>query len=392
MTVDAGGSGDPADAGRPVPPATGNGAGNGNGSGGRFRAPHRREAGGPRIRERVVITAYRLGSWVLGRLPFGPTVRVAGWLSDAVWWAWPEKRRYVRGNAARILGLPQDDRRVAALGRAVFRNQTRWVIEGFHLPRMSRDEHVALFEAPAADALHAVWEASDGLILVGLHIGNGEAAAAGLAGRGWPIHVLADDTAYEALFERMVAQRRAWGVEAIRWRNIRDVYRVLRNHQILGLLVDWGYRPDGQPVRLLGSWTTLPSGPAMLAARTGATILPFWTVRRADGTFFGAMGHPITVATTAPADIARATQAIADALEPVIREAPEQWCVFKPMWPDDPAQEALLAERARAALELPVAMSGQGRPLPGAGAAAGVSGAPADAPAAPSRRAAGAVG
>jgi hypothetical protein len=33
-------------------------------------------------------------------------------------------------------------------------------------------------------------------------------------------------------------------------------------------------------------------------------------------------------------------------IEPAVRQAPEQWCVFKPMWPDDPAEEARLAERA----------------------------------------------
>lgn len=316
-----------------------------NGDAGRLRAPHRREATGPRLREKAVVTAYRAASWVLGRLPFGPTVRVAGWISDAVWWAWPEKRRHVRANAARILDLPADDRRVAALGRAIFRNQTRWVVEGFHLPRMSREEHVALFDAPAADRLHEVWEASRGTIIVGLHIGNGDAAAAALAGRGWPVNVLAEDTAYDELFDLMFGQRRDWGIRVIRWRNLREVYRVLRNREILGLLVDWGYRPDGQPVRLLGRWTTLPAGPAVLAARTGATILPFWTVRRADGTFAGDAGEPIQVASTEPAEIARATQAIADALEPVIREVPEQWCVFKPMWPENGAEEALLAER-----------------------------------------------
>jgi KDO2-lipid IV(A) lauroyltransferase len=301
----------------------------------------------------MVVGAYRGGSWVLGRLPFGPTVRVAGWISDAVWWAWPEKRRHVRANAARILALPPEDRRVAALGRAVFRNQTRWVVEGFHLPRMSREEHVALFDAPAADRLHEVWEASRGTIVVGLHIGNGDAAAAALAGRGWPFNVLAEDTAYDELFELMFEQRRAWGVRVIRWRNLREVYRVLRNREMLGLLVDWGYRPDGQPVRLLGAWTTLPAGPAVLAAKTGATILPFWTVRRPDGTFAGDAGAPILVGSTAPAEIARATQAIADALEPIIRAVPEQWCVFKPMWPDDPAEEAALAARAGAVSAAP---------------------------------------
>lgn len=333
-----------------------------NGGGGRFRAPHRRPAAGPRLREKAVVTAYRGASWVLGRLPFGPTVRVAGWVSDAVWWAWPEKRRYVKANAARILDLPPHDRRVGALGRSVFRNQTRWVVEGFHLPRMSQAEHVALFDAPAADRLHEVWQASRGTIIVGLHIGNGDAAAAALAGRGWPVNVLAEDTAYDELFDLMFGQRREWGIRVIRWRNLREVYRVLRNREILGLLVDWGYRPDGLPVRLLGRWTTLPAGPAVLAARTGATILPFWTVRRADGTFAGESGEPIVVPSAEPAEIARATQAIADALEPVIREAPEQWCVFKPMWPDDPADEDSLAERWSA-----LAVAAMRAPEPGAG-------------------------
>ena len=318
-----------------------------NGNGGRFRAPHRRAADGPRMREKAVVTAYRAGSWILGRLPFGPTVRVGGWIAEAAYRGWPEKRRYVRANAARILGLPTDDRRVDTLARAVFRNQVRWVIEGMHLVRMTNAEHVTLFTGDGPDRLHDAWQASSGVILAGLHIGNGEVAAAALAGRGWPVHYLADDTAYDELFERFVVQRRAWGVEVIRWRNLRDVYRVLRNREILGLLVDWGYRPEGQPVRLLGSWTTLPPGPAVLAARTGATIIPFWTIRRPDGTFGGDVGTPIRVASSEPAEIARATQAIADALEVPVREAPDQWCVFKPMWPDDPAEEALLAERAR---------------------------------------------
>ncbi len=343
--------GTPGDAASAASPGT-----EANGNGGRFRAPHRRAGGGRRVREKVVVTGYRAGSWILGRLPFAPTVRVGGWIAVAVYGLWPEKRRYVRANAARILGLPAGDRRVEALGRAVFRNQVRWVIEGIHLARMSPAEHVAQFGGPGPEELRAAWHASNGVILAGLHIGNGDAAAAGMAGLGLPVHVLADDTAYEDLFEEFVAQRRAWGVEVIRWRNLRDVYRVLRNHEILGLLVDWGYRPEGQPVRFLGAWTTLPSGPAVLAARTGATILPFWTVRRRDGTFIGEVGEPIRVASAKPAEIARATQAIADALEAAAREAPEQWCVFKPIWPDDPAEEALLAARARgdgAAVALP---------------------------------------
>lgn len=337
-----------------------------NGAKGRFRAPHRREASGARLREKAAILGYRAGTAVIGRLPFGPTVRAGSLVADAAYVLWPEKRRFVRANAARILDVPAGDRRAGVLARAVFRNQVRWVIEGMRLIRQSNAEHVAQFDATAADRFHEAWLAARGLIIVGLHLGNGEAAAAALAGRGWPVHVVADDTAYEELFERMAAQRRAWGVEVIRWRNLRRVYEVLRAGEILALLVDWGYRPDAQPVRFLGAWTTLPAGPAVLAARTGASIVPFWTRRLPDGTFDGDFAAPIVAASSEPAEVARVTQAIADALEAGVRSIPDQWCVFKPMWPDDPAEEAALGARAAAARAPSGGPAAAREPAPGA--------------------------
>ena len=54
---------------------------------------------------------------------------------------------------------------------------------------------------------------------------------------------------------------------------------------MLALLIDWGYRSDGVPVRLFGAWTTLPAGPATLAAKTKSLILPVAIRRGADGMF-----------------------------------------------------------------------------------------------------------
>ncbi len=306
-----------------------------------LRAPHHREAQGRRLRARSAVLGYRAGAWTLARLPLGPATRVGGWIAVAVYWAWPARRRYVRANAARVLGVDASDRRVGHLARGVYRNQVRWVLELMRLSRLSQAERVAQIGDNAAEPFHSAWLESDGLIIVGAHLGNNEAAAAGLAGRGWPIHAVADDTAYEELFDHLNRERLSWGVGQIPWRNLREVFRVLRRREIVGLLVDWGYRPDGIPVRFFGAWTRFPAGPAVLAAKTGATILPFWVIRT-DGRHATEVGERITVASMEPADLARATQQIADTLEAGIRLAPEQWCVFKPMWPDDPAEIARL--------------------------------------------------
>ena len=163
---------------------------------------------------------------------------------------------------------------------------------------------------------------------------------------GIPTYGLADDTAYPELFELLNRQRRRWGVTIIPWRNLREIFRIMRTPAALGMVVDWGYRPDDLPVRLFGAWTTLPAGPATLAARTRAIILPVAAMRQPDGTYRAIAREPIEVPDSKPATLQAATQRIADALEEMVRPAPDQWFTFKPMWPSTQAEAEALAARA----------------------------------------------
>src|SRR4029450_6273695 len=141
-----------------------------------------------------------------------------------------------------------------------------------------------------------------------------------------PLAAIADDTSFPELFEHLRAQRKAWGVALIPWRNLRDLFGVLKRNEILALIVDWGYRADGVPVRMFGAWTTLPAGPAALAAKTGASIVHI-AIRRSEDRqrFIVTYRAPTPVPYTDPAEIQRATQAVADALAATIAAAPEQW-------------------------------------------------------------------
>ena len=124
------------------------------------------------------------------------------------------------------------------------------------------------------------------------------------------------------------------------------MFSALREPAILGLVVDWGYRSDGIPVRLFGEWTTLPAGPALLAARTKAVIVPVICRRLADGHYEARHYDPIEVADTSDAEMQRATQLVADTIEDMISTAPEQWYSFKPIWPQTAQEKQALAERA----------------------------------------------
>ena len=321
-------------------------------------APHRRSRPGrlrhvlARAWERVVVALYRSASWLLARVPLRLSEPIAQALFLAGYHLWPAKRRIIVANASHVLGLPPDDARVARLARGIYATYSRFALELMRLPSLPADEPARLLNSEGEHHRHfmALWERcrqeGRGVIAVSGHIGSIEVFAGAYAQQGIPVYGLADDSAFPELFELLTRSRARWGVTIIPWRRLRDIFRVMRQPCILGMVVDWGYRADDLPVRLFDTWTTLPAGPALLAARTRAVIVPVVVRREPDGRYRPLMSEPIEVADGSPAELARATQAIADALEGMVRAAPEQWYTFKPMWPASASESAALAARA----------------------------------------------
>ena len=318
----------------------------------KFEAPHRleKETLFTHVAGLTLVSFWRTSSWILGHLPGGPVYRVGGWLAMIGYAASPQRRRWLRANFGHVLGVSPKDKAAGAMARAAYRNYARYIMELMRLPWMKPEKVDALLEVRSLDKFLDIYRASKGVVLVAAHLGNNEAAAAGFAKHGLEINVVGDDSSYRELYELFERQRESWGVKMISWRNLRGVFGALRRHEGLVLLVDWGYREDGIPVRMFGSWTTLPAGPAILAAKHGSAIVPFSINRLPDGTFRAAAGDPILVPSNSPADLARATQQIATALEGHISPAPDQWYIFKPIWPATAAEAAALEARNEAAM------------------------------------------
>jgi KDO2-lipid IV(A) lauroyltransferase len=314
-----------------------------------LEAPHRRGGARPRVVERLAVTGYRATARLLPLLPSGPSSEIIGRLSQLSYLLWPTKRRWSNRNFAYVLGLSPDHGAVRSLALRAYHLYGRYLVELMRLPSMPREELARQVPALDLDRVRDVWDDRPdrpGLILTVGHMGHLEMVAASIAEHGMPISVVADDSSLPELFELLRRQREGWGVTIIPWRNLREIFAVLRRQEILGLVVDWGYRADGIPVRLFGAWTALPAGPALLAARSGSRILPIAIRRRPDGVFHVSWSEPIVVASAEPAELQRVTQQIADALEANVGAAPEQWYSFKPIWPATAAEAADLERRA----------------------------------------------
>ncbi|MEW5990079.1 MAG: hypothetical protein AB1736_01885 [Chloroflexota bacterium] len=316
----------------------------------RLEAPHRRLQPGSRILDRAAVASYKAFSWLISHVPPAIPRVVLGRSAQLSYLLWPTKRRWSNANFGHVLGLPPDHPDVRQTALRAYMEYGRYVVELARLPRLAREHADRLVPGTDLDEIHRIWEESQGGLIFTLgHVGNGEAAAAGVASRGWPISVVADDSSFPGLFEEFRRTREQWGVHVIPWRNLREIYTILRRREMLALLIDWGYRADGIPVRLFDAWTTLPAGPATLAAKTGSRILPITLRRNGDGqTFSISWPDPIAVMSSDPAALQAATQRMADAFAASVARAPEQWYSFKPIWPADAAERERLARRAAA--------------------------------------------
>src|SRR4029078_8316172 len=122
-----------------------------------------------------------------------------------------------------------------------YKEYARYLVELMRLPSRSREELAGSVEGDGVERVAQAWrDSGEAMIVVAGHVGNNEAVAAAIAGAGYPANVIADDSSFPELFERLRRQREGWGVKVIPWRNLRGLFGVLRQREILALLAAWG--------------------------------------------------------------------------------------------------------------------------------------------------------
>ena len=117
---------------------------------------------------------------------------------------------------------------------------------------------------------------------------------------------------------------------------------LLRRKEGLAILVDRPV-PDGVPVRFFGRETRVPGGAATLALRTSSPVVPAIVVRHPSGRgYLARIGEPFLTSGrgSGVAEVQALTQQIMGWLESQIREFPDQWYMFRSMWPPVAAEPA----------------------------------------------------
>jgi phosphatidylinositol dimannoside acyltransferase len=295
-----------------------------------------------------VSAAYRTGAVLSRRIPKPVTDVVAAAGSAVAAQALVRRRLVVERNLRRIHGSGFDGAALRRAVQATFRSYARYWVESFRLPDLSVEELDAGLSFEGYQHLLDARARGVGPIVVLPHLGGWEWAGFWLTRvMGTPVTVVVEPLEPPEVFEFFAGFRRRLGMNVVPLgpQAGAEVLRAIKARHVVCLLADRDIQGDGVPVDFLGERTTLPAGPATLALRTGAALLPTAAYFQPKG-HFTIVEEPILVERRGRfrEDVARVTQDVADRLAGLISTAPEQWHLLQPNWPSD--HEALALARS----------------------------------------------
>ena len=277
--------------------------------------------------------AWRGASLAVPALPSpadGAIARLVGALAYA---GAPNARAAVRANLEVVApALSRSEREL--LVRRAFVNQARNYLTTLRLPRMRREIERARVSVEGWPNIEAARAGGKGVVLASAHFGPLPlVGAVALATYRLEVSVVAEAIPPK-LFELLNRNLRgALGASFVPATQIRTLLRVLRNGGIIAILADRPVAGAAMRVKFFGRPALLPVGHVQIAAHSGASLVPAFTL---PGTVPAArVCEPLTLVAGRDdeATLENLRRWVAT-LEPVIASAPDEWHVFERIWAD----------------------------------------------------------
>jgi KDO2-lipid IV(A) lauroyltransferase len=268
----------------------------------------------------------RAAEWALPRVPPGWQGPISEIVGTIAYLSAPRGRAAVRAN----LAIVAPERSLSA--RRVFVNQVRQYLEVFQITRLDRARFDAIVRVEGWDHFECARRLGKGVIFGSAHLGPVALVGQILMQRGHTLTLPAEKTNSEFM-HAVNRARQAQGLVLVPVDSALGIYRIIRDGGVLGILADRAVTGVGETVEFFGRPALLPSAQVALALRTGAPLLPAFAWRE-NGMLFARIEEPLELVSTGDrdADVRAGVRRFAARLESYIKEHPEQWTVFEPVW------------------------------------------------------------
>ncbi|HVQ17569.1 MAG TPA: phosphatidylinositol mannoside acyltransferase [Actinomycetes bacterium] len=291
------------------------------------------------MRDQLADAAYA-GGWSLAR--HAPESWAKGSfraIADQAWRRRGPRVQQLERNLQRVVPTAGDEE-LRQLSRDAMRSYLRYWCETFRLPTWEPVEVVDRMVVHHEERFVEYRERGRGLIAVLGHLGNWDHCGAWSTAVGVPLTTVAERLRPESLFDRFVAYRESLGMEVLPLTGGPNVAETLRQRLSDGgfvcLLADRELSGGGVEVDLLGQPARFPAGPALLAARTGATLMPTLSYYDPDRTHVQFLPEIVVPdGHTLRERVHAMTQQFADVISAAAREHPTDWHMLQRVWSSD---------------------------------------------------------
>jgi KDO2-lipid IV(A) lauroyltransferase len=278
----------------------------------------------------------RAGSVLAASLPRRVSYWIASFLSGVAYVAMPDKRRWARENASRVISKPSDSREARSLSRKMFRSYALYWADFFGLSGSVSSRVKEIVTLEGLEHLKRALERGKGAILVTAHIGSWDMGGVALAATGElpRLSAVVEPVTKHESESRVTTLRESRGISVIPLGKPLGIGRALRRNEIVFVVGERLVGGDGVEVEFFGERTLFPRGAAYWSVKCGAPIVPGFCIRQPDGTYVGHIEEPIEPGNGSAGDheVEHHTQRIASVIERYISRYPEQWCMLQPIW------------------------------------------------------------
>lgn len=282
----------------------------------------------PSLRDRIEFAGYRAGVALLASLPAPLSYGLAGGTARLAFRLDRGRREAALANLRLAFPeLPESARREIA--RRSHAQLADHAVDLVRAQRLGESELLARFELVGREHFDAARARGRGVIALLPHLGCFELLALVAPALGIPGCVVTRPLSNPLIQAELLARRGARGAQILSHRNVAaECLGALRRGETVAILNDqYTRRSKGIFSPFFGLRASTSAGPALLALRSGAPVVPLHFERLARDRHRVVCSPALELEQSGDlrADVERATAHMNTALEALIRSLPEQW-------------------------------------------------------------------
>src|SRR5665213_2224429 len=288
-------------------------------------APHGRSRRPP-----LLAASYTAGGRVVRAFP--PSFRHAVVAPGGTAWYWlnSRQRHAALGNYAAALDLDPSDPEVARVARRAFQNYGRMLVDFLLMGSLTKQEVIERTDIGGREHLEDALARGRGVLLALPHMGCWDNTGSYGGALGYPI-VAVTGRFPGSLNDAVVRTRERYGLQVLVVGRpaVREIIQALNANRMVGLVCDQEEGP-GVEVKFFGRRALVPAGPASLALKTGAALMVGYQYMTPAGRHHIHLEAPLSWPDGETKE--NLMQRIVHRFEAFIRERPDQWYAFRPMF------------------------------------------------------------